>query len=103
MGRHGSIAVVERFILTMKTLCTRVILVPVRRKKMREELKHFQLWYNELRPHMTLAAALPTKCTSGGIRVAVTHVWSHDYGGHADRPVPDPASPFAANRVTNSH
>ncbi len=59
VGQHGSIAVVERFILTMKTLCTRVILVPTRREKMRGELKHFQVWYNELRPHMTLAGRTP--------------------------------------------
>jgi transposase InsO family protein len=59
VGQHGSIAVVERFILTMKTLCTRVILVPTRREKMRDELKHFQVWYNESRPHMTLGGRTP--------------------------------------------
>jgi transposase InsO family protein len=57
IGQHGSIAVIERFILTMKTLCTRVTLVPVRSAKMREELQHFQSWYNELRPHTTLRRA----------------------------------------------
>jgi transposase InsO family protein len=59
VGKHGSIAVVERFILTMKTLCTRVILVPVRREKMREELKRFARWYNGHRAHMTLKGGTP--------------------------------------------
>jgi len=59
VGKHGSIAVLERFILTLKTLCTRVILVPLRREKMREELQHFQVWYNQSRPHMTLAGSTP--------------------------------------------
>jgi len=30
VGRHGSIALVERFILTLKNECTRIILVPLR-------------------------------------------------------------------------
>jgi putative transposase len=59
VGQHGSIAVLERFILTMKTLCTRVILVPTRCEKMRDELKHFQVWYNESRPHTTLGGRTP--------------------------------------------
>jgi transposase InsO family protein len=59
VGQHGSIAVVERFILTLKTLCTRVILVPVRRERMREELNRFAGWYNGDRPHMTLNGATP--------------------------------------------
>ena len=59
VGQHGSLAVVERFILTLKTLCTRVILIPFRREKMREEFKHFQTWYNGSRPHMTLGGSTP--------------------------------------------
>jgi transposase InsO family protein len=31
VGRHGSIALVERFMLTLKNECTRIILVPLRR------------------------------------------------------------------------
>jgi hypothetical protein len=53
--------VVERFIVTPKTLCTRGILVPLRREKMREELQHFQVWYNGSRPHMTLQGATPNE------------------------------------------
>ena len=59
VGQHRSIAVVERFILTLKTLCTRVLLLPLRREMMHEELQHFQVWYNGSRPHMTLQGATP--------------------------------------------
>jgi transposase InsO family protein len=58
VGQHGSIAVIE-FILTMKTLCTRVMLVPLRREKIREELSRFAGWYNGHRPHMTLKGSTP--------------------------------------------
>jgi transposase InsO family protein len=65
VGQHGSIAVVERFILTFKTLCTRVILVPLRREKMREELGPFVGWYNQSRPHTTLKGATPDEVYHG--------------------------------------
>jgi len=65
VGEHGSIAVVERFILTMKTLCTWVILVPLRREKMRDELGRFVGWYNESRPHTTLKGATPDEVYDG--------------------------------------
>jgi transposase InsO family protein len=59
IGQHGSIAVVERFILTLKTLCTRLILVPLRHGKMRDEVAFVRRWYNESRPHMTLNGSTP--------------------------------------------
>jgi transposase InsO family protein len=51
VGQHGSIAVVERFILTLKKECTRFILVPLRSKTFRQELALFADWYAEDRPH----------------------------------------------------
>ena len=39
VGQLGSIAVVERFILTLKNECTRVILVPLRREAFHQELQ----------------------------------------------------------------
>jgi putative transposase len=65
IGQHGSLAVIERFILTMKTHCTRVILVPTQRDKMREELNRFAEWYNNSRPHMTLKGATPDEIYRG--------------------------------------
>ena len=55
----GSIAVVERFILTLKTECTRRILISFRRDAVRRELQMFTDWYNEARPHMTPGGKTP--------------------------------------------
>jgi transposase InsO family protein len=59
VGRYGSIAVVERFIRTMKTECTRRILVPLRLAAIQRELSIFAKWYNGHRPHEALAARTP--------------------------------------------
>ena len=59
VGQHGSIALIERFIGTMKDECTRRILVPQRRTNFRRELNHFFAWYNAHRPHAALAGRTP--------------------------------------------
>ena len=59
VGKQGSIAVLERFILTLKNECTRVILVPMRREAFRRDLSQFLVWYNEHRPHMALEGRTP--------------------------------------------
>ena len=59
IGEHGSIAVVERFILTMKNEGTRRYLVSLRRETFRGELVLFIDWYNEYRPHKTLGGKTP--------------------------------------------
>ncbi len=59
VGRHGSIAVIERLIRTMKNECTRRITVPLRIEKMRAELSSWVRWYNGCRPHMTLGGRTP--------------------------------------------
>ena len=61
VGRHGSIAVVERFIRSMKTECTRRILIPMRRETFRKELCLYAEWYNEHRPHQTLDSRTPNE------------------------------------------
>ncbi len=65
VGKHGSIAVVERFILTMKNECTRRILVPQRREDFRCQLVCFTNWYNVWRPHMTLRGRTPNEVYFG--------------------------------------
>ncbi len=60
-GRHGSIVVIERFILTMKDQCTCLMLVPLRRDSFRKELQFFAGWYNEHRPHTTLRGKTPAE------------------------------------------
>jgi putative transposase len=61
VGRHGSIAVIERFIRTMKDEGTRRALVPQRRSAFCGELTHFFAWYNAYRPHAALAGRTPNE------------------------------------------
>ena len=61
VGQHGSIAVIERFIRTMKDEGTRRILVPLRRSSFCSELSHFFAWYNAHRPHTTLQGKTPNE------------------------------------------
>jgi len=51
--------VVERFIRTMKTECTRKILFPYRLDGIREELAYYAAWFNEYRPHSYLCGMTP--------------------------------------------
>jgi hypothetical protein len=59
IGQHGSLALVERLILTIKDKLTRQILVPYRRVKFLRELLYFSDWYNKVRPHMSLGGRTP--------------------------------------------
>ncbi len=59
VGKHGSIAIVERFIRSMKSEGTRRIYVPLRRDAMRRELGIYMTWYNEHRPHQSLDGCTP--------------------------------------------
>jgi len=61
VGQTGSIAVCERFVLTLKQGCTRVLsVVPLVPGLFQRELNWFVTWYNQDRPHMT-----PAGCDSG--------------------------------------
>ena len=59
VGQHGSIALVERFILSLKNECTRVILVPLRSESCRRELMWYAGWFNQNRPHSALDGKTP--------------------------------------------
>ncbi len=59
VGQHGSIALIERFILSLKNECTRVIVVPLCREAFHQELTCFMNWYNQNRPHSTLDGKTP--------------------------------------------
>jgi transposase InsO family protein len=61
VGQHGSIAVVERLIRTIKDEATRRILVSERREAFRREILSYIDWYNEHRPHTTLAGRTPNE------------------------------------------
>jgi len=59
VGKHGSIAIVERFIRSMKAECTRRILVPFGQPAMEAEIARYVAWYNEHRPHGALGGRTP--------------------------------------------
>jgi putative transposase len=59
VGKHGSIAIVERFIRSLKMECTRRLFVPLRLQVMRIELSLYTTWYNEYRPHSALGGKTP--------------------------------------------
>jgi transposase InsO family protein len=61
VGKHGSIAVVERMFKTVKVECTRRVMVSLRRQESRRELLSFADWYNEHRPHTTLQGRTPNE------------------------------------------
>jgi putative transposase len=59
VGQHGSIALIERFILTLKNEGMRIILVPLRTNAFHDELTCFTYWYNHSRPHSSLRGKTP--------------------------------------------
>ena len=65
VGKKGSIAVIERFIGSLKSECMDVILVPIREREFRRELAFFSDWYNRHRPHSALRGQTPAEIHSG--------------------------------------
>jgi transposase InsO family protein len=59
IGEPASIAIVERFIRSMKEECTRRLLVPMSLNAMRREIRLYSTWYNNERPHMGVAGKTP--------------------------------------------
>jgi len=65
VGQYGSIAVIERFIRSMKSECTRRIMVPLRLADFRQELALYLAWYNEVRPHQGIKGKTPNELYFG--------------------------------------
>ncbi len=65
IGKKGSIAIVERFMLTLKDEGTRRIAVPYDDAAIGEVLSEFARWYNEWRPHSRLGGATPCEIFEG--------------------------------------
>ena len=65
VGKRGSIAVVERFIGSLKSECMDLILVPYREREFCSELAMYVDWYNEHRPHSVLSAQTPAEVYGG--------------------------------------
>ncbi len=58
VGKHGSLAVVERFHRTMKEIL-RLVVIPEDQSRFEYEVACIIDWYNESRPHMTLNGKTP--------------------------------------------
>ncbi len=65
IGKKGSIALVERFIRSMKTEGLRCIIIPMTLLAMNRELAFFARWYNVHRPHQSLDGAPPAEVRDG--------------------------------------
>jgi hypothetical protein len=65
VGEPAGIAIVERFIRSMKGECTRCLLVPMSLAAMRRELHLYTIWYNTERSHMRLVGKTPHEVWSG--------------------------------------
>ena len=60
VGKHGSIAVVERFHRTFKEIL-RLTIIPEEQSQFEQEVSLIIAWYNEHRPHMTLDGKTPNE------------------------------------------
>ena len=65
IGKHGSIALVERCIRTLKDEGVRRSLAPIRWRSVGRELSLFADWHNGHRPHGGLAGATPDEVYFG--------------------------------------
>ena len=65
IGKHGSIAIIERFIRSLKHEYLNRLLIPLRRDTMRREIACYADWYNEHRPHQALNGATPLEMYEG--------------------------------------
>lgn len=59
VGQHGGLAVIERFILTVKLALGALTILPLRHDAFRREVIATIDWYNEHRPHMALGGRTP--------------------------------------------
>ena len=66
IGKYGSLAVIERFIKSMKNECTRLLpIVPLARAAFGSELDHYVAWFNAERPHSRFGARMPDEIYFG--------------------------------------
>ena len=65
VGKKRSIAVIERFIGSLKRECMDVILVPIQEEAFCRELALFSDWYNRHRRHSALGGQTPAEIHNG--------------------------------------
>jgi transposase InsO family protein len=85
IGKYGSLAVVERFIRSLKNECTRRILVPFRLTIFLRELASYADWFNADRPHERFGGGTPDEVYLG-----------HRHAGRRPRFEPRPRWPRTA-------
>jgi putative transposase len=59
VGRHGGLAVIERFIRSLKEEGLRHSFVSICQRAFCQEVSFYSAWYNEYRPHTALGGATP--------------------------------------------
>ena len=65
VGKKGSIAIIERFILSLKSEFLWQVFVPASLEGMQKLLLSYQRWYNTERPHSALAGRSPADVLAG--------------------------------------
>jgi putative transposase len=65
VGQYGSLAILERAILSLKQICRREVLVRVSAPRAREELEALMGWFNEHRPHSGIGGRTPNEMYYG--------------------------------------
>jgi putative transposase len=66
IGKYGSLAVIERYIRSLKNECTRLLpVVPLARAAFGRELDAYVAWYNAERPHSRFGARTPDEIYFG--------------------------------------
>jgi putative transposase len=66
IGKYGGLAVIERFIKSLKNECMRLLpIVPLARAALGRELDHYIAWYNAERPHSRFGARTPDEIYFG--------------------------------------
>ena len=63
--RYGSIAVIERFIKSLKDEWLRRLVISLRFEAMRHDLSAYASWFNEHRPHQALGGSTPFEVYEG--------------------------------------
>lgn len=86
VGKKGSVAIIERFFLTLKNEGTRRVLMPLGRSEVDVELSVFSEWYNSVRPHASLSGCTPEETRGGQLPPS-----------HRPRFEPRPRYPVAAD------
>jgi transposase InsO family protein len=98
IGKHGSIAVIERFIRTMKEECTQRLLVPYDRAALRREISLYVSWYNGHRPHSLLEARTPDEVYYGRSPACTAPRFEPRQGWPRGSPCAAPQAPVRGRR-----